>query len=220
MINPSSKFQSSGKGAKQVLDPVAKCAGFLALDAIVDPLPHLLALDQPRFAQQPQVMRDRGLLHRYRRLEIADAYATFVAREYIQELQPHRVRELLQVSRQLRRFRIGASRAGVDVAAALTQLSVDNLECSRHADTLSSISTIVNILGRRKLEDEEAGKGAPGTSKGCNVGVLQRPSTGVACASPIPVAFDEQCATALPKPSEIFPTKCCFRREKRRSGYR
>ena len=64
---------------------------------------------------------------------------------------------------------------------------------------------------RRKREGRGSGeRGAPGTSKGCNVGVLQRPSTGVACASPIPVALDEQCATALPKPSEIFRQNAAF----------
>lgn len=119
MVIPSSKCYSSGKRAEQILYPVAKGACLIPIDAIVDPLPHLLALDQPRFPHQPQVMRDRGLLYRHRRFEITDADTTFVASEDVEQLQPHGVGELLKLSRQLRRVRVGARGAGADIAAAL-----------------------------------------------------------------------------------------------------
>ena len=157
-------------------------------------------------------MRHRGLLHRYCRFEIADAHPTFIPGEYVEQLQPHGVGELLELSRQLCRCRIGAARASADITAAFTELAIDYLECSWHDGTLPSISTIVNIPseegGRRKeKEDEDAGSG---TSKGCNVGVLQRPSTGVACASPIQCPIGKQCATTLPEPSATCRQNAAF----------
>ena len=45
-------------------------------DAVVDPCPTALARDEPRLSQNPQVVRDRGLVERERIGEVADADLT------------------------------------------------------------------------------------------------------------------------------------------------
>ena len=136
---------SSGKGAQHLLNAVAQGSCLIATNPVVDPLSNLFTLDQPRFAQQPKVMRHGGLLDGHRRLEIADAYAAFVAGQHVQQLQSHRMREVFEIGRDRRRVVVAATRARLHVAAAIAQLTVYDLESSRHNGRLAGISTLVNI---------------------------------------------------------------------------
>ena len=85
------------QSAQHLLHAIAQGARRIPPDAIVDPLADLFAFDQPRLTQEAQVVRNGGLLDRNGRLEVADADATFVAGEHVEQLQPHRVGELFQV---------------------------------------------------------------------------------------------------------------------------
>lgn len=125
-----------GKRTQRLLDPVPQRARRVAPDAIVDPLTHLLAIDEACFSQESEVVGNRGLLHRHRRLEVADADPPCVARKDVEQLQSHRVREVLEVCRDRRRFGIRATRPRADVAAALPQLAFDYLKCSAHEHML------------------------------------------------------------------------------------
>lgn len=135
-------------------------------------------------------MRHRRLLHRYRGLEVADAHAPFIARQNVEQLQPYRMREVLEVRGNGRRLAVAAAWPRTHIATAVAELAVQNRKRFAHtAGSLAGISMIVNIS-----KNEEAGGGdltcgsessvAAEASKGCNVGVLQRPSTGVGCPNP------------------------------------
>ena len=129
-----------------MLDALAQRARRVPFDAVVDPLPHFFAFDQSRLTQQAKVVGDRRLLYRYRRLEIADAHATFIPRENVEKLESHRMRELFEVRRQRSSLAIRTGGTGADVAAALSEFAIDDFKCSGHERRLASISTIVNIL--------------------------------------------------------------------------
>src|SRR5215211_9374452 len=66
---------------------------YVAVHTVVGPESRLLALDQPRFPKNAQVVRDRWLLDRDGGLEVAYTYTPLIARQHVQELQADRMRE-------------------------------------------------------------------------------------------------------------------------------
>ncbi|MCJ7677170.1 MAG: hypothetical protein MUO35_05560 [Anaerolineales bacterium] len=60
-----------------------------------------LAVDQTGLAQQPEMVRDSGLLYRQRRFEIAHADLASPPSQDAQKLKPHRVAEQLEELREL-----------------------------------------------------------------------------------------------------------------------
>jgi hypothetical protein len=82
-------------------------------------------------------MRDGGLLDRDSGFEVADANASFVSREHVQQLQAHRMREVLEVRRNRRRFPVRAAGSRADIAASVAELPVHYRKRSAHAGNVA-----------------------------------------------------------------------------------
>ena len=83
--------QLAGRGPKHRVQPGAH---LLVLEPVVDILPLPAVLDQPRIAQQPQLLRHIRLRLAQQRLQVADTLR--VAPDGVQDAQPLRVRQQLQ----------------------------------------------------------------------------------------------------------------------------
>ena len=125
---------SSAEDRESLGDAVAESREGVAVYAVVRVQPLLLAMHQSSLTQESEMVRDGGLLYRDRGFEVAHAHSALVALEHVNQLEPDRVGQDLEVRGEALGLGEGCRGPALRVAAAVAGLPFEGLEhpCHRY----------------------------------------------------------------------------------------